>query len=372
VDPRGVDGVDGVDPGEDGRDEGAGQLVDQLAERGIFLRGAADGGEWPDRAGAVVDALDLEDGEVVGHGVIAEVVAEGAFGLAGIGVDPADDGEVGLGDQREAAEGVAGHRDPTAAEGAGEAQLGEAFGQGHDGGHRQGGRAADEDRGPERVASPDRGRVMHADPAVELVVEADLAVGLVIVARELDPVHPEVRLRQAGPVGVLAVDLRQGDEGAAIPGPRLEPGEPAQGRPVLQDRPASDPPRQEVEGGERDVAVPPGPGEGGGRPDLQLDEVADGLEGVAEEEMRPFPRAEQVADHREVGPLDPPEEDRRPPDLVEPALDGRGLQVGGDRLFDRDQSARPPEVLDAVGQRAITHDGPGSRSSGGGSSPVLA
>ena len=82
VDAGGVDGVDGVDAGQDGRDERAGQLVDQLAERGVLLRRPADRGERPDRAGAVVDPLDPEHGEVVGQAVIAEVVAERPLGLA--------------------------------------------------------------------------------------------------------------------------------------------------------------------------------------------------------------------------------------------------------------------------------------------------
>ncbi len=139
VDARRVDGVDGVDAGQDGRDQGAGQLVDQLAERGVFLGRSADRGERPDGAGSVVDALDLEDREVVRQAVIAQVVAERPFGLAGVGVDGADDGEVGLGGDRQAAERVADHPDSMAAQGPGEAQLGQALGQRHHGGdgHRR-------------------------------------------------------------------------------------------------------------------------------------------------------------------------------------------------------------------------------------------
>ena len=51
--------------------------------------------------------------------------------------------------------------------------------------------------------------MVHADAAVDLIVEPDLAVRLVLVARELDPVHPQVRSRRARPVGVLGVNLRQ-------------------------------------------------------------------------------------------------------------------------------------------------------------------
>src|SRR5262249_35619605 len=73
VDPGSVDGVDGVEAGDDGGDDGAGQLVDDLAEAGVLLGGPADDGKGPDGARAVVDVLDLEDGEVVGEAVVAEV-----------------------------------------------------------------------------------------------------------------------------------------------------------------------------------------------------------------------------------------------------------------------------------------------------------
>ena len=58
------------------------KLVDQLAERRVFLRRAADRRERPDRPGAVVDAVDPEHREIVGQAVIAEVVAERPLGLA--------------------------------------------------------------------------------------------------------------------------------------------------------------------------------------------------------------------------------------------------------------------------------------------------
>ena len=53
-----VDGVDGVDAGEDAGDDRAGQLVDQVAERRVFLRRPADRRERPDGSVAVVNALD--------------------------------------------------------------------------------------------------------------------------------------------------------------------------------------------------------------------------------------------------------------------------------------------------------------------------
>ena len=164
----------------------------------------------------MVDALDAEHREVVRQAVIAEVVAERPFGLADVGVDGADDHEIGLGGHRQARRRAATIRTRRPAQGPGEAQLGQALGQRHHGGDRQGRRAADEDVDPQRLAPPDRRRVVDADPAMDLVVQADLAVRLVLVPRELDPVHPQVRLRQAGAVGVLGVDLRQRDERPAV------------------------------------------------------------------------------------------------------------------------------------------------------------
>ena len=133
--------------------------------------------------------------------VIAEVVAERPFGLA----DDAGrsmpqmtkSASAGIGRPPSGAT-IATRRPPSAPA---NASSGKPFGQRHDRGDRQGGRAADEDVHPQRLAPTDRRRVVHADAAVDLVVQPDLAVRLVLVAGELDPVHPQVRPRQAGPVG---------------------------------------------------------------------------------------------------------------------------------------------------------------------------
>ena len=198
--------------------------------------------------------------------------------------------------------------------------------------------------------------MVDADPAVDLVVQADLAVRLVLVPRELDPVHPQVRLRQAGPVGVLGVDLRQRDERPAVVAART--GAAAAGR-ASSCAPGSARGGPAAAAGAGPCSGTPryrqGWRESGGRADLQLDQAADGLERVAEEEPGPLERAEQVADHRERRPLDPPEEERRPARLVDPALDGGGLQVGVDLRLDRDELPVRLEVVDAFGQRAIAH-----------------
>ena len=192
MDPGGVDRVDGVHAGDHGRDDRPGQLVDQLAERRVFLRRPAHRGERPDGALAVIHPLDSQHREVVGQAVVAEVVAERPLGLPHVRVDRAGDHEVGLGRHGQASVGRD-HGDPPPAQGPGEGELGQPFGQRHHGGDGQGRGAADEDVDPERLAPPDRRGMMHADPAVDLVVQADLPVRLVSVARELDAVHPEVR-----------------------------------------------------------------------------------------------------------------------------------------------------------------------------------
>ena len=58
VDAGGVDGVDADDAGQHGGNHRAGEFVDELAEDRVFLRRAADDGERPDRAVAVVDVFD--------------------------------------------------------------------------------------------------------------------------------------------------------------------------------------------------------------------------------------------------------------------------------------------------------------------------
>ena len=97
--------------------------------------------------------------------------------------------------------------------------------------HRLGARGSDR----RFHAAPDGGRVMDPNPPMNLIVESDLLVEEVLVARELHPVHPQIRLRQARPVGIFGVDLRQGDERAAVPGPGLERRQSLDGRLMGED-----------------------------------------------------------------------------------------------------------------------------------------
>jgi hypothetical protein len=92
-----VDGVNRAHAGQQRRDERPGQLVHELAEDAVFLGRAADHGEGPDRVAAVVDAADVQHREIVLEAVVAEVVAEGPFGLELAGMDFAQDAEIRVG-----------------------------------------------------------------------------------------------------------------------------------------------------------------------------------------------------------------------------------------------------------------------------------
>ncbi len=204
--------------------------------------------------------------------------------------------------------------------------------------------------------------MVHADAAMDLVVQADLPVRLVLVARELDPVHPQVGSRRARPVGVFGVDLRQGDERTAVHRPALDLRQPPDRDPVGQDRPGPYPTGQQPPERARYAAVPPGVLGDSARVDLQLDQPADRFERVAKQVFRAVERAEQVAQQRESRPLGPPEQQGRAARLVDPPLDGGDLQVGVDLLVDDDELPGRFQVADAFRQRTIAHRGePSSR-----------
>ena len=189
--------IDGVHararPGSTVGNDRAGQLVNQLAEDRVFLRRPADDGERPDRAVAVIDVLDAQHREIVLQAVVAQVIAERAFGQQLVGDRPCrrcrNRRRRGSAGRPRPAE----HADAAAAERAGEGQFAHSFGQRHHGGEHHRRRAADEDVDAKRLAGANRRRMMHADPAVNLVVQADFAVRLVLAAGELHAVHAEVR-----------------------------------------------------------------------------------------------------------------------------------------------------------------------------------
>ena len=113
--------------------------------------------------------------------------------------------------------------------------------------------------------------------------------------------------------------------------------------------------RQHATARERHAEVAPAAAAARRRIDLQLDQLPDRVERVAEQEPRPLERAEQVADHREAAALDPREVERRPAGLVDPALDLGRLQVRVDLGVDADQLAVPLEVVDARAQAGVRH-----------------
>ena len=80
----GVDGVHRMDAGEHAGNDRTGQLVDQCAERRVFLRRPSDRGKRPDRPVAVVDAFDAHHGKIVLEAVIAEMISKRSLGLADV------------------------------------------------------------------------------------------------------------------------------------------------------------------------------------------------------------------------------------------------------------------------------------------------
>ena len=266
----GVDGVNGINAGDDAGDDRAGQLVDEGAEAGVFLRRPAHGCERPDGAVAMIDAFDVQHREVMFEAVIAEVVAEWSFGLAASRVDRALDDEIGFGGHGQSAVG-GDECDPAAAQGTGEGELGKALGQGHDGGDRQGRGATDADVDAQRLAARDGGGMVHADAAVNLVVEPGFAIRHVLIAGELHAVHAQVRLSRAGPVGVFGINQRKRHKGPAVIGPALDLRELVECGLVGEDRSISSAAGQQPPEWCGQTAVAPGIlGEAAGL-DLELD-----------------------------------------------------------------------------------------------------
>src|SRR5262249_47204331 len=103
------------------------------------------------------------------------------------------------------------------------------------------------------------------------------------------------------------------------------------------------------------VAVAPRPPPERGRVHLQLDEMADRFERVAEEVADALHRPEQVADHREAAALDAGEVDGRPLGLVDAALDPGRLQVRVALGLQADEPAGPLQVVQALSQGAVAH-----------------
>ena len=77
---RRVDGMHRVHARDDSRNDRPGDFVNDLAERRVFLRRAADDGERPDGASAMRDRLDVEHRKIVRQAVVAQMIAKRSFG----------------------------------------------------------------------------------------------------------------------------------------------------------------------------------------------------------------------------------------------------------------------------------------------------
>ena len=88
--------MNGFDPRNYGRDDRAGDFVDDFTKGSVFLRWAANDRERPDCISTMVDSFDVKDGKVVGQAVVSEMVAEWAFWQQLIGVDSSRDTEIGF------------------------------------------------------------------------------------------------------------------------------------------------------------------------------------------------------------------------------------------------------------------------------------
>ena len=107
VDAGGIDGVNGFDAGDFGRDDGSGDFLDQGAKGGVFLWGSSDDGEGPNGVFAMIDMMDLEEGEIVFEAIVAKMIAERPFGFCLIGIDGSGDAEVGIGgDEKAITDGI--------------------------------------------------------------------------------------------------------------------------------------------------------------------------------------------------------------------------------------------------------------------------
>ena len=78
--------------------------------------------------------------------------------------------------------------------------------------------------------------MVDADIAADLVVEAYFTICCVIIACELDAIHAEVGVHDAGVVWVFGVNLGEEDKGAAVVWPALDLGELVDGGGVFEGR----------------------------------------------------------------------------------------------------------------------------------------
>src|SRR5262249_10915902 len=90
--------------------------------------------------------------------------------------------------------------------------------------------------------------------------------------------------------------------------------------------------------------------------DLQLHQVADSREPVAEEEARALHRADQVANHRKAPVLDAGKVESGAANLIDAAVHLGRFQVGVDFLLDAQQLAAGFQVGETGLQAAVAHE----------------
>ena len=122
--------------------------MNEGAEGGVLLRWASHGGEGPDGSRPVVNRFHPQNRKIMSQAVIAEMVAERAFGKSPLRLDRAGNDEIGFGRHRQAAR-QRDHRQSMAAQKSGEGEFRQTFRQRHHRRHRQAWRPPDEDIHPE-------------------------------------------------------------------------------------------------------------------------------------------------------------------------------------------------------------------------------
>jgi hypothetical protein len=183
----------------------------------------ADNGGGVDGVLAMGDGGDVKDGVRLGQGVVAGVVAEGAFHAERfLGVDVAFDDKVRIGRNHEVVGLTFDEFDRFFAEVTGEEEFVEAVRERRGCAESKHGVATDEDGDGHALAGFVIAASVTGGDFLELPVHAG---GLGIV--NLDAVHADVAI--AG-VGVLGDDAGESDETAAVVGPAFQNGQVEEGR----------------------------------------------------------------------------------------------------------------------------------------------
>src|SRR5262249_13463972 len=99
--------------------------------------------------------------------------------------------------------------------------------------------------------------MVDADAPVDLVMKSDMSIRNVLIPRKLQAIHAEVGMPPSRPIGIFRVDLGEGDERAAVRGPRNEPRQLADGGFVSQNGAAGHKLGPQEPQGARYVAIAP-------------------------------------------------------------------------------------------------------------------